>query len=161
MRRVWLLVFIVTAILSFAQRSVRDVDILGASGVGVGTVWKIYWDGWEGTLVLRRVGNSYLETTDGKRYTVRYFILKNPQDNVEGMTGPGYTGRTSNLGHRIVFFVDFANTPNNPQDDQRFDGYIFTQTIKAQGSKKAMAGITWWNGIPFGFYATFLSVIIY
>jgi len=71
------------------------------------------------------------------------------------MTGPGYTGKMGVLGHRVVFFVDFANTPNNTQDDQRFDGYIFTQTLKEGTSKKAISGITWWDGIPFGFYATY------
>ncbi len=157
MRRFWLVTLTILAILSFPQ--IIDSDVLGGHGTAAGTAWKIYWDGWEGTLVLRRTGGSYLETSDGKRYNVRYFILKNPQDNVEGMTGPGYTGRSSNLGHRIIFFVDFANTPNNPQDDQRFDGYLFTQTIKAWDNRKAMAGITWWNGIPFGFYAVLWQVI--
>lgn len=63
------------------------------------------------------------------------------------MQGPGYIGVNSTDTHRIVFWVDFANTPANPADDQRFDGYVFTQT------RNAMAGVTWWAGIPFGFYA--------
>ncbi len=131
--------------------SMSQADIIGAYG----SVWKIYWDGWEGELVLELKGNGYIKTSDGKRYNLTYVILRNPQDSVLGMTGPGYTGKNSNLGHRIVFLVDFANTPSNTQDDQRFDGYIFTQTIK-NPQKRAMAGITWWDGIPFGFYATYL-----
>ena len=77
---------------------------------------------------------------------VRYKITLNPQDSIEGMQGPG-NQKPSSLGHRIVFWVDFNNTPKNPKDDQRFDGYMMTQT------KDAIAGVTWWNGIPFGFYA--------
>lgn len=129
---------------------VQEVDVLGPYG----SVWKIYWDGWEGTLVLYKNGTGYLQDTNNIRYNMTYVILKNPQDNISGMTGPGYTGKASTLGHRIVFMVDFANTPNNTQDDQRFDGYIFTQTLKVP-AKRAIAGITWWDSIPFGFYATF------
>lgn len=129
---------------------VQEVDVLGPYG----SVWKIYWDGWEGTLVLYKSGTGYLQDTNNVRYNLTYVILKNPQDNISGMTGPGYTGKASTLGHRIVFMVDFANTPNNTQDDQKFDGYIFTQTLKVP-AKRAIAGITWWDSIPFGFYATF------
>ncbi len=176
MRKACLVMLFVPVILSLAQipfSPVPPVNIpfqlgtsttISASDIvfpPYGSEWKIYWDGWEGYMNLFPNGTGHIETSDRKYYRLRYFILKNPQDNVEGMTGPGYTGRSSNLGHRIIFFVDFANTPNNPQDDQRFDGYIFTQTIKASNSRKAMAGITWWNGIPFGFYATFSSVILY
>ncbi|MEN3007622.1 hypothetical protein [Pseudothermotoga sp.] len=130
--------------------TVQEVDVLGSYG----SVWKIYWDGWEATLVFFKGGSGYIETADRKKYNLTYMILKNPQDNIAGMTGPGYTGKTTSLGHRIVFSVDFAQTPNNTQDDQRFDGYIFTQTLKTP-SKRAIAGITWWDGIPFGFYATY------
>lgn len=129
---------------------VQEVDVLGPYG----SVWRIYWDGWEGMLVLFKGGNGYIQDSNNVRYNLTYVILKNPQDNISGMTGPGYTGKASTLGHRIVFMVDFANTPNNTQDDQRFDGYIFTQTLKTP-AKRAIAGITWWDSIPFGFYATF------
>ncbi|HOJ88313.1 MAG TPA: hypothetical protein PLP64_06150 [Pseudothermotoga sp.] len=129
---------------------VQEVDVLGPYG----SVWKIYWDGWEGTLVFFKGGSGYLEDANKVKYNLTYVILKNPQDNISGMTGPGYVGKASTLGHRIVFMVDFANTPGNTQDDQRFDGYIFTQTLK-QPNKRAISGITWWDSIPFGFYATF------
>lgn len=129
---------------------ITSSDILGPYG----SVWEIHWDGWEGTLVLRPpTWASYLEQGTN-RYAVRYEILVDPQDEVEGMRGPGYVGVKSQLKHRIVFWVDFNRTPKVPKDDQRFDGYIFTQTIKKLG-KQAMAGVTWWKGIPFGFYATF------
>ncbi len=111
-----------------------------------GCVYHIVWDGWKGFLTLSPDGTGTLQTK-GRRYSVRHQILLNPQDTIEGSRGPGYL-TSSTLKHRIVFWVDFKNTPNNPNDDQRFDGYMMTQT------KDAIAGITWWNRIPFGFYAT-------
>jgi len=129
--------------------TIKESQLIGPYG----SAWKIYWDGWEGTLVLLKGGKGYIEVS-GTRYDLEYVILKNPQDNIAGMTGPGYTGKNTNLGHRIVFMVDFARTPANKSDDQRFDGYVFTQTID-NASKRAMAGITWWDGIPFGFYAIY------
>ncbi|WP_028843855.1 hypothetical protein [Pseudothermotoga elfii] len=129
--------------------TVQESDLLGRYG----SVWKIFWDGWEGTLVFQKDGKGYIEDENRNKYNLTYTILRNPQDSISSMTGPGYTGKKTNLGHRVVFFVDFANTPNNQQDDQRFDGYIFTQTLKTM--KRAIAGITWWDNIPFGFYATY------
>lgn len=74
----------------------------------------------------------------------------NQQDVVEGRTGPGYIGVDWDYRHRLVFWVDFQQTPEKPEDDQRFDGYIMTQT------EHALAGITWKKGIPvrfsFGFH---------
>ncbi|KAF2957871.1 hypothetical protein AS159_05600 [Thermotoga sp. Ku-13t] len=164
MKKVMLLVALVLGGLVFAQAqplvphipftpllstTIKETQVLGPYG----SVWKIFWDGWEGTLVLQKGGVGYIET-GGKKYNLEYVILKNPQDNVLGMAGPDYTGKNTNIGHRIVFIVDFANTPNNRNDDQRFDGYIFTQTINTP-SKRAIAGITCWDQIPFGFYATY------
>ena len=74
---------------------------------------------------------------------------RNQQDKVDGRTGPGYIGVKWDYRHRLVFWVDFKNTPDNGSDDQRFDGYIMTQT------ERAFAGITWANGIPLPFNAGF------
>ncbi len=134
----------------FKPQMLKEEDILGRYG----SAWKIYWDGFEGTLVLLKGGKGYIQDASNNKYDLTYVILKNPQDNVAGMTGPGYTGKASSLGHRIVFLVDFHKTSNNTQDDQRFDGYIFTQSIK-DPTKRAMAGITIFDNIPFGFYATY------
>ncbi|MEW6606882.1 MAG: hypothetical protein AB1414_05430 [bacterium] len=114
-----------------------------------GCTYDIVWDGWKGFLTLGPDGTGTLEQTTGTRgrYSVRHQILCDPQDTIEGSRGPGYQ-RSSTLKHRIVFWVDFKNTPRNHNDDQRFDGYMMTQT------KDSIAGITWWNRIPFGFYAT-------
>lgn len=117
-----------------------------------GAVYNIVWDGWSGKLTLLPPGypdyvyKGYLDA-GGKRIGVRYVLAENPQDFVDGRQGPGYIGTPSTAKHRIVFWVDFNNTPFNHSDDQRFDGYIMTQT------RSAIAGVTWWNGIVFGFYA--------
>ena len=121
------------------------VGCLDSYGCG----YDIVWDGWKGTLTLKPDGTGSLEQITPRRatYSVRHAIMLNPQNVVIGLRGPG-DQVSSNLNHRIVFWVDFNKTPNNPKDDQRFDGYIMTQT------KDAIAGITWWGGVPFGFYAT-------
>jgi hypothetical protein len=73
----------------------------------------------------------------------------NQQYVVDGHTGPGYIGVDWDYRHRLVFWVDFRQTPEEPEDDQRFDGYIMTQT------ENALAGITWKKGIPVPFTLSF------
>jgi hypothetical protein len=121
-----------------------------------GSIYSLVWDGWKAYLVLRRDGSGYLYFPSDPRtsYGVRATFLADPQDSVDGQTGPGYLGTPSSLKHRIVFWVDFPKTQQSTQDDQRFDGYFFTQT------KDGMAGVTWWNGVPFGFYARFEGNVI-
>lgn len=114
-----------------------------------GRVYDIVWDGWKGELVLQPdpwAANSHLKGADGRRYAVRYQVLLEAQQVVGGTAGPGYTGAPTNMKYRIVFWVDFNNTKITT-DDQKFDGYLMTQT------KDAIAGVTWWNRMPFGFYA--------
>ena len=74
-----------------------------------------------------------------------YHAFTNPQDAIDGEQGPGYLGSDSTLGHRIVFWVDFNDTPDI-RDVQRFDGYLMTAT------EDAMAGVTWAAAVPHGFY---------
>jgi hypothetical protein len=121
-----------------------------------GSIYSIVWDGWKAYLALRADGSGYLYFAHDVRNTfdVRATLLADPQDTVDGQTGPGYQGTSSTLKHRIVFWVDFKKTYKNTQDDQRFDGYFFTQT------KDGMAGVTWFDGVPFGFYAKFEGNII-
>lgn len=132
--------------------AIRMEDIVKGEN---GSIYSIVWDGWRGYMILRRDGTGYLWTTDPRNnFGVRVSLLHDPQDTVDGQTGPGYQGVNSDLKHRIVFWVDFGKTSRNLQDDQRFDGYFFTQTLDG------MAGVTWWNGIPFGFYARFEGNVI-
>jgi hypothetical protein len=86
-------------------------------------------------------------------------------DNGETFSVHGYVRTTTypidpdwGPDQKIEFYVDFNHTPGDFSDDQQFDGYLFTHGMKA------MAGITWWNGIQFGFKAekvtdVFLPVI--
>jgi len=135
-----------TAIVSGEPNDITADDFTGCLA-GYGCTYSIVWDGWEGFLTLRPDGTGTLEQRGHPAYSVQHRVLLNPQDNIDGMRGPGYQG-SSTLKHRIVFWVDFNRTPHNREDDQRFDGYLMTKT------KDAIAGVTWWQGIPFGFYAT-------
>ncbi len=121
-----------------------------------GAQYDINWDGHAGKLILDApsvYGNVGRLTYLGSVFSVRYEILLDPQQYVDGSTGPGYLGIPSYIKHRILFYVDFNKTPKDPKDDQRFEGYFFT------ASRDAMAGITWWSGIPFGFYAIHRSCV--
>jgi hypothetical protein len=125
--------------LSTPCEAVEARDIVGTNG----KIYDIVWDGWTGQLLLRPdgMGNSTLTVSgEGIARNVRYELLLQPQTSFEGIAGPGSsTGSWGN--HRIVFIVDF------PGNKQRFDGYWLTQ------SGDGLAGVTWWGGTPFGFYA--------
>lgn len=62
--------------------------------------------------------------------------------------GIGFSKRGNDLMHRITLLIDFSGTPNNLLDDQKFDGYVHTQ------SSRGFSGITWWSDIPFAFSAS-------
>lgn len=126
--------------------TVQDVT----RGCPYGAYYHLVWDGWEADILLSAQGSGTLFGSNYQRFPIRY-TLYNPQDIVSGYSGPGYRGVNTTGTYRIVFWVDFNNTPSNPNDDQRYDGYVMTQT------KNAIAGITWWANQPFGFYAKFTN----
>ncbi len=103
-------------------------------------------DGWKGMLSLYTANGDYIEQMPNMSgtYTGEDLLDHDVRGYVRSSTYP----MVSSWGpdHKISFYVDFYDTPNT-DDDQQFDGYLFTW------SKDAMAGVTWWNGTPFGFYA--------
>jgi hypothetical protein len=116
--------------------------------------YQMVWEaGYRGRLVLHAplppdfLATGFVHVADTV-WPLSYQAFANPQDFIDGEQGPGYLGSDSTLGHRIVFWVDFNDTPDTLRDDQRFDGYLMTVT------KDAMAGVTWANAVPHGFYAT-------
>jgi hypothetical protein len=130
-------------LMSTACDAVTPTDIGGTNG----KVYDLVWDGWTGWLELRPDGTGKLTFSgDGTPRDVQYGLPPEPQTSYQGMTGPG-SSNASWGHHRVVFFADF---PNNRQ---RFDGYWMTQ------SGNGFAGITWWGGAPFGFYAVYKSTV--
>ena len=121
-------------------------EILGNAGA----TFDLVWDGWTGRLHFGPQTDPGLSKLDtgGRRHRVRYAILREPQETIAGHQGPGYRGTSTSSKYRVVFWVDFSDTPKNLRDDQVFDGYFFTQNRPPL----QMAGITWWSNMPFGFY---------
>ena len=118
----------------------------------VSGTWQMNHDGWVGTLVINPP-DQVLNEVDGP-CAYHYSPLDGTYTNagfgqllVVGTVG----GQDRNYrngqqcpqaDHRIDFTVAFPGAPPQP-----FTGYGFTH----DGSR--MAGYTWWQGIPFGWYA--------
>jgi len=119
-----------------------------------GRYFDIVWDGWKGRLELYPDGKGRLLGSDGSEHAVRHTVARNPQEDIEGLKGPGFTAADPPSGnnHRLVFWVDF-NLPGN-FFTQRFDGYMSTAAPGHPYMQYTIGGITWWEGLPFAFYST-------
>lgn len=114
--------------------------------------YRMNHDGWKGKLELWAVPDDPIEQQpnvrgrytgdDGAVYNVRGYV-RTPSYPLDVSWGPD---------HKIELRIDFANTPDIA-DDAKFDGYLFTQT------RNGLAGLTWWQGTPFGFFALKQSLV--
>lgn len=103
-------------------------------------------DGWEGELWLGALTDDPVEgspnigglyfSSGGAIHTVRGYVR----------TWEYPIGDSTWPDHKIRFYINFNDT-SDPADDQMFEGYLFTH------NKDLMAGVTYWNDIPFGFHA--------
>jgi hypothetical protein len=116
----------------------------------VGRYYDIVWDGWRGRLELYPDGTGKL-IGSGFESAVRHTVARNPQEEIEGLRGPGFADGDppSQLNHRLVFWVDF-DLPGE-SFTQRFDGYMRTASPSFPYNQHTIAGITWWRGLPFAF----------
>lgn len=116
----------------------------------VGT-WDMVHDEWRGTLVINPPG-QLLQGTDGACTYSSYVIDGTYGQGAGALAMHGTFGgedRNRRTGeacpqseHLLNFTIDFPN-----QTPQEFTGYLFTR------GGKGMGGHTWWQGIPFGWYA--------
>jgi hypothetical protein len=152
--RIAVLAAALTFVLTFAlaPRPAAAVTLRDIIKGPYGSTYTFVWDGFQGRLTFYS-SDALTLTVGTTTYYGRFVYGANAQDVIDGYQGPGYRVNTANA-HRVVVWIDFNNTPNNRADDQRFDGYWFTQT------NNGMAGVTWWSNIPFGYYMTFLGNVV-
>jgi len=93
--------------------------------------WKMFHDGWAGTLILKASGTA--KVLDGE--------YKAADGRIHAVAGTAE-------GYKITFQIDFNDSKTFTSQDQSFSGYLFTQ------GRSGMAGTTAWSGIPYGWYAS-------
>ncbi|MBU7004601.1 MAG: hypothetical protein HXS50_03480, partial [Theionarchaea archaeon] len=109
--------------------------------------WNMVHDGWKGNLTLWECEGDPIEGTPN--IEGNYTGADGKTHDVDGYMRAWNYYRPESWGpdHKIGFYIDFADTVSD-LDDQRFEGYFFTN------DRTVIAGKTWWQGTPFGFYAT-------
>jgi hypothetical protein len=114
--------------------------------------WHMIHDNWVGTLVLTVADHTVTRNVPPCTFTFRRAqgtytpSAGGPPLAVTGRVG----GRDNNVrgqqcgqsDHGITFTIAFPGGPPQP-----FKGYIFTQA-----GPTYLAGFTWWQGLPFGWY---------
>lgn len=114
--------------------------------------WKMNHDGWQGTLEFDP-SDQQANEIDGN-CIFKYMVLSGKWSGgagvnlaVAGTIGGRDDGRLTNepcpaSDHRVAFTIAFPGAPAQP-----FEGYVFTHELTL------MAGRTWWQGMPFAWYA--------
>ena len=96
--------------------------------------WDMNHDGWRGTLV---TSDSKVDcATSPWCHLVLSYIDAN---------GKQITGKIGKIDQKFQHMTFSLNFPNNTQ---KFEAYLFSW------DKRKMAGVTYWGGRTFGFYAT-------
>ena len=123
---VTMLCIMVAALHLSAPAQIRSGDFAGT--------YAMSHDGWRGTLYLG----------DGKADCPRPLCLS----TYTASNGRRYSVKVTTSGKSITFYVVGLGGQNTDgSGGQKFQGYLMTQ------SKDAIAGTTWWESQPFGFYA--------
>jgi hypothetical protein len=115
--------------------------------------WQMVHDNWTGVLNLAVSPKAVTQSKPPCVFTThRVTGTYTPSSGGPPMAVAGHVGGRDQYqrrhacpqsDHRITFTVAFPGA-----DPQQFIGYFFTQAGPAQ-----MAGLTWWQGIPFGWSA--------
>jgi hypothetical protein len=110
----------------YASAQLRPGDFAGT--------YAMSHDGWRGTLYLG----------DGRADCPRPLCQSTYADS----NGRKYRVKVTTSGSHVTFYVVGLGGQNTDgSGGQKFQGYLMTQT------RDAIAGTTWWERQPFGFYA--------
>lgn len=112
----------------FSERAFADAQV----HEWIGT-WNMNHDGWRGTLI---ISDSKVDcvTSAWCHLVLRY-------RDAQGKQRTGKIDKIDQNFQHMTFYIDF---PNNTQ---KFDSYLFSW------DKQKMAGIAYWTGRTFGFFA--------
>jgi hypothetical protein len=119
----------------------------------IGGTYHMIHDNWVGTLVLTVRDRELVRQDPPCTYTFKRLVgTYTPAGGGNPLAVSGRVGgRDPNVrnhdcpqsDHGVTFTIAFPGAPPQP-----FKGYFFTQAGPAH-----MAGFTWWQGLPFGWFA--------